>query len=355
MVKFSSVNIHNFRSIESLHIGDFKRANLITGRNNCGKTSVLEALFQVSGMSNSQLPIAIHNNRDLILTSNDDFKFIFHELDFAKVPFISAVVGDAGIERSLSIKPKYADPHGRIINIENKARINSNHTPQVSGLILEFSAGKDKTKFTSEVTLFANDMQARSEAVISKRYVEELLCSFHAPHLYMGILPQRLEKLIVNKQMSSIIETLREIDSRITAIHIGSMGTIYVDVGLKSMLPINIMGDGIRRILSIIAAVSDVQGGVLLVDEIENGLHYSTLKTLWKALFKALEVLDVQLFATTHSKECIDAFVSSHNEFYQDSDNCRLYRIERQKSIHKAFDYTPDMISVGVENDIEMR
>jgi AAA15 family ATPase/GTPase len=93
----------------------------------------------------------------------------------------------------------------------------------------------------------------------------------------------------------------------------------------------------------------------LLIDEIENGLHYSTLKTLWKLLPKALEVYHVQLFATTHSNECIDALASSHGQIDKKFDNIRLYRIEKQANKHRAFEYTPGMISAGIDSNIEMR
>jgi len=84
-------------------------------------------------------------------------------------------------------------------------------------------------------------------------------------------------------------------------------------------------------------------------------LHYSTLKILWRALLKALEVYHVQLFATTHSNECIAAMNSSYKETNQESDNIRLYRIERQENNHQVFEYPPDMIASGIDNNIEMR
>lgn len=190
---------------------------------------------------------------------------------------------------------------------------------------------------------------------IDSRYKEKLRCSFHNPQLWMAMLPQKIEKLLVNKQMDGVIEALQEIDPKITDIRIGTSGIIYMDVGLNKLLPINIMGDGIRRILSILAAVSDMQGGILLIDEIENGLHYSTLQTLWKALRKALEVYYVQLFATTHSNECIGALASSCNRVDKKSEHIRLYRIEKQDNKHQAFEYSPEMISAGIDGDIEMR
>jgi AAA15 family ATPase/GTPase len=354
-MKYSTIHITNFRSIAELNLENFKQINLITGRNNCGKTTVLEALFLISGMSNPQLPVTINNFRDLALTSDDNFNFIFRNLDFEQDPQINTLLD--GTQRSLVIKPKYATQYNKkIINTEkinliteNNITANTDDVPVVNGLSLKFNDGRNQDNFISEISL------SKGKISISNRYKERLLCSFHSPQPAMTLLPQRIEKLFVNKQMDGVITALQEIDPKITDIRMGATGIIYVDIGLEKLLPINIMGDGIRRIFSILAAVSDMQGGILLIDEIENGLHYSTLKTLWKSLSKALEVYHVQLFATTHSNECISALVASHEMIDKESDNIRLYRIEKQEDKHQAFQYPPEMISAGIDGNIEMR
>lgn len=355
-MKYSSIHITNFRSIAELKIENFKQINLITGRNNCGKTTVLEALFQISGISNPQLPVAINNFRDLAFTSDDTFDVIFHNLDFNQEPHIRAILD--GAERDLIIKPKYVSQYyEKIINAgninmitENKATVNMDDFPAVNGILLEFKEGKSGVKFTSEISI--SDAKAR----VTGKYKEKLLCSFHSPQFSMTTLPQQIEKLLINKQLDGVIEALQEIDSKITDIRMGASGIIYMDIGLDKLLPINIMGDGIRRILSILAAVSDMQGGVLLIDEIENGLHYSTLQILWKVVVKALEMYHVQLFATTHSNECIGALALVSSKIVDKaSERIRLYRIEKHEDTHNAFEYSPEMISVGIDSNIEMR
>jgi AAA15 family ATPase/GTPase len=353
-MQYSTINISNFRSIAELKLEDFKQVNLITGRNNCGKTTVLEALFLISGMANPQLPVTINNFRDLTLSSDDNFNFIFHNLDFEQEPQISALLD--GTRRSLVIRPKYAAQYNNeksySITINNIAA-NVDIATAANGLLLEFNDGKTDDNFVSEISLSEGGVK------ISNQYKEILPCFFHSPQFAMTSLPQRIEKLLVNKRMDSIITVLREIDPKITDIRMGAMGMIYVDIGLGRLLPINIMGDGIRRIFSILTAVSNVQEGVLFIDEIENGLHYSTLEILWKSLLKALEVYHVQLFATTHSNECISALASSYEvtnrETGKEFDNIRLYRIEKKENKHRAFEYPPEMISAGIDSNIELR
>jgi AAA15 family ATPase/GTPase len=208
----------------------------------------------------------------------------------------------------------------------NKAMANIDDFPVVNGLLLEFTDGRSDEKFTSEISL------SDGETKMADKYKEKLASFFYSPQFSMTMLPQQIEKLLINKQLDGVIEALQEIDANITDIRMGMTGIIYMDIGLDKLLPINIMGDGIRRILSILTVISNIQGGVLFVDEIENGLHYSTLQILWKAILKALDVYHVQLFATTHSNECIGALVSP-DLFDRESQRIRLYR----KDPHSCF------------------
>lgn len=81
-MNFYSIDIEKFRGIEKLKLDDFKTLNLFVGKNNSGKTSILEALFLSIGVSNPQLSINIDSFRNILHGDADDFKFIFHNLDF---------------------------------------------------------------------------------------------------------------------------------------------------------------------------------------------------------------------------------------------------------------------------------
>ena len=351
-MKYSSIQINNFRSIADLHIENFKEINLITGINNSGKTTLLEALFLISGMSNPQLPVAINNFRDFLLASDDDFNLIFHNFDFKQKLCLNAVVDNR--KRGLKIEPRYTHLNMNLngmnkinLSAEKKDITSTGVSSAVDGLVLNFKEGDTSDFFRSEISISNGGI-----GVADIRYKEKLRCTFHNVQYSMSMLPSRIERILVNNEQGGIIEALKEIDNKITAIQAFPSGVIYVNAGFKKLVPINVMGDGIRRILSILASISDMQDGVLLIDEIENGLHYSSLKTLWKAVLKAAAVYNVQLFITTHSYECIAALSDAVN---QDSDNIRLYRLEKQSDRHRAFEYTPNMISVGVEENIEMR
>jgi AAA15 family ATPase/GTPase len=83
--------------------------------------------------------------------------------------------------------------------------------------------------------------------------------------------------------------------------------TMHADVGLKEPIPVDLLGEGFNSVLSMLFAMWWVEGGIALIDEIENGVHYSALSALWRAVGDAAEQAKVQVFATTHSFECINA------------------------------------------------
>jgi len=77
---------------------------------------------------------------------------------------------------------------------------------------------------------------------------------------------------------------------------------------LPRPVPLNSLGDGMLRVLQLVLKVFSAKGGFLLIDEFENGLHYSVQEKVWELLFKLSEKLDIQIFATTHSWDCIESF-----------------------------------------------
>ncbi|MDR1971114.1 MAG: AAA family ATPase [Treponema sp.] len=353
-MNYRSLKITNFRAINSLEADDFKRVNLITGKNNCGKTTFLEALFLISGMSNPQLPIVINNFRDLILNGDDNFSFLFNKLDFSRVPEISAGINSH--IRTITIKPRYGydiasnlitDDKKLLITESGKSIITTSKEVSINGLIVEFSDSNVKGAFKNEISLRENKLSTPSG------YKETLVCVFYNTQFGLVQLDRKIELLLVNKQLGNIITILQEIDTRISDLRLGANGMIYADVGYDKLVPINIMGDGIRRILSIIANISGCQNGILLIDEIENGFHYSSLEILWRAILKTAALYNVQLFITTHSQECIAALSSVYSK--NQDDNIRLYRIEKSENSHSVFKYSPEMIATGMESNYEVR
>jgi AAA15 family ATPase/GTPase len=152
------------------------------------------------------------------------------------------------------------------------------------------------------------------------------------------------------------LKVLKNIEPLLVDVSLG-LGGINCDIGLTNLVPINVMGGGILKIFSIILAILDTENGIVLIDEIENGLYYSSQEILWNAVLEIARECNVQIFATTHSIENIKALSSSHSKIWQKQnvDNLRLYRIERKNGGFKVLTYNSKMLAESLDSKWEVR
>jgi len=118
-------------------------------------------------------------------------------------------------------------------------------------------------------------------------------------------------------------------------------------------IPIGTMGDGMWRMLAMAIAIAHCKEGVLLVDEIDTGLHYTVMTNMWRLIFGAAKELNVQVFATTHSSDCIRSLAELCYEETDVAENVALQRIERGNPV--AVPYTADEIEMAAMNRVEVR
>jgi predicted ATPase len=129
---------------------------------------------------------------------------------------------------------------------------------------------------------------------------------------------KELSEATLAGQKRQILSLLKELDPRILDVQIlspkGRHPAIYIDYVSNGLLPMSAFGDGVRRAFLIALVLNSVAGGVLLIDEIESSLHVTALGSLFSWLVKSCEELDVQLFATTHSLEAVDAMIEAESK-----------------------------------------
>jgi len=361
---YKKINISNFRGIENLEIDDLKTINLLLGKNNCGKTSILEAIYLITGISIPSLSMNINNFRNLIHSEIDDFRFIYRNLDFDNIININTVDIKNNI-RELIITPDFFDKKKNIIQSDDE-KIKSNNlsidtlteTKKVNGLKYQFKINNEK--YESKIKLeYTNNIlnPINFQQTIPKEYKEDIIGNYLLPNLSNINLDKIIEKIFINKDEDKIISALKVIDQDITNIKLGTNGMIYIDLlGINKLLPINIMGDGIRKILTLLAYIIHSKDRIILIDEIENGLHYSSIKILWEALIKAALENNVQLFITSHNFEILkylnlvlkDREESIKNEI-------RSYTIIKEKDFIKSYCYNYESFNHAISQGIEIR
>ena len=161
-----------------------------------------------------------------------------------------------------------------------------------------------------------------------------------------------LGDLRLRKHGDFLLDALRVIEPKLAGVEVVYMGgtpMIWGDIGLSELVPLPAMGEGMTRLARIVLGISSVPGGVLLVDEVENGIHHSAMVGAWKAIGQAAERFDAQVFATTHSFECIQKAVEALTP--------EGFRYFRTSIIKKkgAVSYEPGQVDLAVRLPMEIR
>lgn len=358
---YKKLIIHGFRGIKHLEVEDFRQVNLIVGKNNCGKTTILESLFLLTGPTNPQLPLKINGFRDLDIVDENSWRVFFNKLDIDSGIKVSGKLDNPREERDLIIRPDVKSVTLSKTTIDKELiDIKGSYTgvtPFVDGLILEYSfvtsgAKKSKKPITAKVIATGTGIEFK----VPRDYKETLRGIFINAKTISGDIGTRFNDIQIRKQTDRIVKVLRQIEPSLVDLSLGADGIVYCDIGLDRLLPLNVMGDGMFRLLSIILSILDAQDGIVLIDEIENGFHYSSQEILWDAIFESAKEFNVQIFATTHSIECTEAFSSSYSRIVQNNDDiARLYRIERKGDDFRVVSYDHDILEASLDSGWEVR
>jgi len=358
-----NVEVKSFRKLKNLILEDCGQINLILGKNNCGKTSLLEALFLIIGPTNPRLTFSIESFRDLGLTDPDDLRFIFNQLDFENTISIGATLRN-NEKRQLTIKPKFIETFVPITpeSIENEPSralsTSSEYLNKPLGLDLETKVTKksEKTNIYNAGTAFEGNIIKFQSA---KNFEESIIGRFIEKTTNPRDLYEKLDDLLIDKKKYLLIQDLREIDDSIQDISLGRGDMVYIDVGFERLLPLNLLGDGMRRFLSLLTSIHHLKkNGIILVDELENGLHYTSHSIVWKSIFKTIKELNTQLFITTHSWETLEILktILSQTEYQDVQDLVKCYSIrDLPDKTTKAYRYDFEEFEHAINQDIEMR
>ena len=277
--------------------------------------------------------------------SDDVFRFIFRNLSLDNQVKISTTTDHS--ERVLDIRPSYSQD---IISDLTEKTISSKidnvqDADRLSGVQFDFT---DNEQEYSNVFSLKNEIFSQP-----KDYEETFLASFISPNIIMNNLSDSIDNVIINKQKDTIIAALKEIDSGISDIALGSNGTVYADLGLNQLIPANLLGDGIMSTLSWLASLCNTNLTTIFIDEIGSGVHCSSMNAMWKAVLKAAHGGDIQLFATTHSYDCIEA-CSEALKSLDLREHARLLNIGSGEK-HEFFPSDADLMEFALDKNFELR
>ncbi len=317
------IHIQNYRGIKDLHIKDFKRINLLVGDNNSGKTSILEAVTYIA--NHTIVPFFnFENVREIGMFADlskinlqeqkiwDNLEHLVYEKNIKEGFVIDGkFCSESSLERSVKLEASFSN---QAENFSTAQLLNSDRVIINQNQINSFIASYTTSEKTSTKLGFSRN----------GKYNEASNSSFSIP---IAIVPSDTTKSYdlvppmerVAKENGEIFfsNLAQKIDPKIKAIKTAG-SQILADIG-KISIPLKYMGDGLISVLNILLKTREVKNGILLIDEIENGLHWKTQKVLWKALLMATKENNIQIIATTHSLDTIKYLSEAYEEYLNEA------------------------------------
>ncbi len=346
------ISIRGFRGIKSVMIEDTRRVNVFLGNNNCGKSTVLEAIMILLGESKPSLPIELNASRNYYKSEKNSFSLFFHNLDTNTPVNIDASFGD-GSQRNVCIS-YYERQKTDGIPMEELQNKGINTEPLLlHGLSYTYKDGDKEYRASVEV-MDGESKKLHPEA--SEKYPVRKNATYIPPRYNFAYTVSSFNKIVKEKAKEDVLEILRNVEARIKDVVVVE-DCVMVDVGLKKMIPINMLGDGVRKLFALIIALYEVKGGVLIMDEIDNGLFHKSMRTLWRALLKAAEELDVQLFASTHSMDSLLALKQVLSEELPEMQELvRIYTLRKDENDDVAtYLYDYEVFNHVLNQEVDIR
>lgn len=355
---YQSLEIKNFRCFRDLKVGSLERVNLIAGMNNVGKTAFLEALFLHIGPNNPELPLRVNLFRGIELFAVDAVEmwgWLFFDKRIDETIELTSV-NEQGGRHSLRIRlaePETPRPVPTVSGDTAGPKVVGSLTTAAGPreLVLEY---RDAAGQTSTSRAFITGDGIKLERARLAPFPLGVFLSTRARFPKEDA--ERFSKLEAVGRQSEVLRIVELLEPRLRRLAVlvtGGVPTINGDIGIGQLVPLHFMGEGMVRLLSLVLAIANAPGGIILVDEIENGLHHSVMVNIWKAIATAARQSGAQVFATTHSWECIR---SAHQAFEANEPyDFRLHRLEYVNDAIRATTYDQETLAAALKAELEVR
>jgi hypothetical protein len=358
MSMYKSISIFNFKTFNKLKLEGLSPINIITGMNNVGKTALLEALYLLIGCENIGLALKINTFRGISEFTGDPAKIreamwlpLFRNLQPGDPITLVGELTDGSILKSvIEVEP----PTYVVEPTQNSTGITPTSPPSIKfgeKLVLTFS----HHNVTARTSLIIHPRGPRVEPVPSTPLFPGYFISSYPP-LNLREEAELFGELEATRKIQTILPSLQILEPRLERLAVivsGGIPMIHVDIGLPKMVPLALMGDGLRRMTKILLAIENSPDGVVLIDDVEFGIHHSNITRIWRSLIQASSRNRTQIFVTTHSYEWIRGAIDIIGESFVAE--LSLYRVERHNSEVEVVSYDRKSMSSAMKAELEVR
>lgn len=357
--RLDSLSIKNYRQLKDIQIEGIGDINLIVGQNNSGKSTLLDAIRLLSSRGSSDLieEILIEHGEFELASDNPVDSLargravcnLFTERRFPDRDRSAIYVGDVLRKQFLEMEHVFLEEElveklvdGEQSTIRRLRKISKNEALDLQNaddaLEITIPAIPDLLSFSSEKTtaILLTDLFGPRRPMNRLQHVGSMPI---IPSSYVSSrsttqdeLADVWDEVVLTKAEDYVLKALRLIEPHTDGLAFiqstskrasrNYLNRRAVDErhamlrmeNLEAPVSLQSMGDGMTRVLQLILNALKARNGFLLIDEFENGLHYSIQEQVWRLLFQLAAENQMQVFATTHSDDCVRAFSSVATE-----------------------------------------
>lgn len=367
-----NLQISGFRVLSELKIDSLGKVNLITGKNNCGKSTLLEAIRILATGGAIRTIFDILDYREELGSDNESERG-YQPNDLA--PFCNLFTGfpdlmpnrqgfsitaTGGLPASIAALKaqmgwfvKEADTGARIIRYAPASGDLFDDIEAFPALDLDIAGRKRVVPLhrLQRRTLMRSEVEVNAAPCI---YLDPF--SSRSTHQMAAL----WDAIALTDVEQEVIKALKLVSEDLQAVQMvgGDKGwsrertAIAKSTRYPSPVPLKTFGDGVNRLFGIILSLCNARNGVLLIDEVENGLHYSVQIDVWHTLFRLARDLNVQVFATSHSWDCVRAFQEAAGA---SPDDGALIRLSRHDDKIVATPFSEQELAIVTRDQIEVR
>jgi ABC-type branched-subunit amino acid transport system ATPase component len=336
---FRKITIDGFRGIDDFSMEDFRRVNVMVGRNGAGKTSILEATIVAAAPNAPGLLLKANSWRDMPAANSRSWHnllTLFSDMDPHRTIRFEYEADDetASIEVDAMFGASGTD--------SQESGTGTGYEETLRGLRMQHRP-EDGKESESVLELLEVGFQQTVERKPQRRRSAGSFFIHSRRATSLGETASALTTLYSNKCEERFIDAIKKVDPRVQRLVPGTQGgqpTVLADLGGPTLVPISVLGDGFCRVaLMVTGMVLSDAAKLLIVDEIDSGLHRSVMQGLWESVLELSHHYDFQVFCSTHNEEMLRQTLPA---FSDEPDALRVYRIERSadgKVSQQPYDY----------------
>ncbi|MDQ6961338.1 MAG: AAA family ATPase [Mariprofundaceae bacterium] len=356
-----SFHIKNFRAFDTLTVKRLSRVNLIVGKNNVGKSAFLDAIALYNAkFSKKEVEKQLIRKQEVNAFSDTlrAWSPLFH--GYNPVDFMG--VETSGIKLSLNHDDQGVSLKACVTDNSNSKSFMDLKKMNLDDFNQQLAKGKNLSLglvITAD-NYFFNLLQSYSISLGS--VFDSIPIVYVSTHGLTDDMASRLlDRLNLTKLPPQLIHSLRLLDPRIEQIAFAdvemndqaSQRIPFIKLkNINEPIPLKSLGDGLTRVFHIMLAMMNAKDGILLIDEFENGLHWSVQEEVWEKIFVLAEKLNVQVFATTHSCDCVQAFSEVWNT---QADQGAYFRLFQRDDHIQVQEYDARLLANSITCDAETR